>query len=186
MNRQVFVALCVIAMQQYASPASAHHTRVVHRGPHRTTVVVRRGFPIRRAFPVCVVRPARVAVVVTPSVYLAPVAWSATVVSLPPRERLVWEDSQTLNESDGWTEFTLNVDDRGSKLFLDVQGKAQVEFAEVVYANGEAQVADFQERTCKPGTYGLLDFPDGRRVAYVRMVARARSDEARVVLRLAK
>ena len=187
MKRAVLIpAMCVALVLQLAPPASARRVRVVHRGPHRTTVIVHRGFPIRRALPLCVVRPPRVAVVVAPSVYLAPVVWTAAVVSLPPRDLLVWEDSETLTRDDDWTDFTLNVNDRGTRLFLEIDGKAQVEFAEVVYANGEAVAVDFAQGTRGAGTYSLLDFADGRKVSHVRMVARAKSDEARLVVRMAK
>ncbi len=37
-----------------------------------------------------------------------------------------------------------------------------------------------------PGLYPLLDFADGRKVDHVRMVARARSDEAKVALKMEK
>ena len=87
------VFLCLALLE--ATPALAR-VRVVNGRPRRTRVVVHRGFPIRRAIPICVVRPARTVVVVRPRMYLAPVVWTARVASLPPRERLVWEDSEKL------------------------------------------------------------------------------------------
>jgi hypothetical protein len=113
------------------------------------------------------------------------VVWTAVAVSAPPRERLVWEDGETLSREEGWTEFTLNADSRGEALYLEILGKAQLEFAEVVFENGEARVVDFNSRTRGSGVYSLLDFRDGRKVDHVRMVARAKSDEARIVLRMA-
>jgi hypothetical protein len=41
-----------------------------------------------------------------------------------------------------------------------------------------------KEWTRGPGLYPLLDFRDGRKVDHVRLVARAKSDNARVVLKL--
>ena len=43
---------------------------------------------------------------------------------------------------------------------------------------------DFAGHTQDPGLYPLLDFRDGRVVDHVRMVARSKSDDARVALRL--
>jgi hypothetical protein len=47
-------------------------------------------------------------------------------------------------------------------------------------------VVDFAAKTREPGLYELLDFKDGRKVDHVRMVARAQSDEARIVLKMEK
>ncbi len=185
MKRLVLACTLAALGLTLTAPAFARRVVVVHRGPHRTTVVVRRGFPIRRPLPVVVVHP-RPAVLVTPAVFLAPVIWVATVATLPPRERLVWEDSEKLVQDEDWTEFSLNVNDRGTHLFLEVEGRAQLNFAEVVFANGEAQVVDFNEGTRGPGVYSLLNFADGRKVSHVRFVARAKTPEARLITRMAK
>lgn len=194
---------------QTAAPALAHHDKngkhdkradrkredhdkrvvhrkrvVVHHAPKRT-VVVHRGFPIRRTLPVVVVRPARVAII-SPAIFLAPVFWVATAATAPPRERLVWEDGETLDREDGWTDFALHCGRRGNALYLDVEGRVQINFAEVVFSNGEALVVDFRESTRGSGIYRLIDFRDGRRVDHVRMVARARTPAARIGLRLAR
>jgi hypothetical protein len=169
---------------QTVDASAARRARVVRRGPHRTVVVVRAGHPIRRAHPVVVVRAPRRAVLVTTGAFLAPVLWAPAVVMLPARDRLVWEDSETLLKADDWTDFTLNVNDRGEKLYLELTGKAQLDFAEVVFGNGETQVVDFGEKTYGPGIYSLLDFRDGREVSHVRMIARAKSPETRLIVRM--
>lgn len=186
MRRFALALVLIVLAIESVGPAFARRRVVVRHRPHRAAVVIHRGFPLHRRLPVVVVRPARRAVVVRPAVFLAPVVWTAGVVALPPRERLGWEDSEMLARDDDWTEFTLHVGDRGSKLFLELLGRTQLNFAEVVYENGDAQVVDFNEKTRGPGIYSLLDFPDGRKVSHVRMVARARSDEAKVTLRMAK
>jgi hypothetical protein len=43
-----------------------------------------------------------------------------------------------------------------------------------------------KEWTRDPGFYELLDFRDGRQVDHVRLVARARTPEARVALQMEK
>jgi hypothetical protein len=187
MKRSIFILLLVTIGLQTVTPALARVRRVVVRpGPRRTTVVVTRGWPIRRPARVVVVHPVRHAVLITPSLYLAPVFFAAAMISMPPHNAIVWEDAATISRDDDWTEFTLNVGDRGRKLFMQVDGKAQVDWAEVVFANGDAQVVDFKEQTPGPGSYGLLDFADGRRVDHVRVVARAKTPEAKFVLRMEK
>jgi hypothetical protein len=186
MNRLIATALVALLALDAAAPAFAARVRVVHRGPrHRTVVVVHRHFPIRRAMPRVVVHAPRVTVRIAPAAFVAPVVWSQTVVTaMPAPAALVWEDSEILAREDEWTEFTLDANARGTKLYLEIVGKAQLNFAEVVFENGDAQVVDFEEKSHGTGLYSLLDFAAGRKVDHVRMVARARSDEARIVLRL--
>jgi len=186
MKRILALLLFVLCVLPLADTAEAARVRVVRRGPHRTTVTVRRGFPLHRALPDVVIRAPRVAVRVTPRVFLPGVAFGAAVVAaaIAPESR-VWQDDEDLDPDDGWTEFTMNVDKRGSKLLLEVaKGPAQISFAEVVFENGEAQVVDFNDHAHKLGVYSLLDFKDGRKVDHVRMVAKADSEATEIVLHL--
>ena len=99
------------------------------------------------------------------------------------RDRLTWADSETLYREDEWVEFTLDCNARGEKLWFEVRdGRVQIDWAEVVFENGQVQVVDFAERSIGPGVYPLLDFRDGRRVDHVRMVAAATSREVRLIL----
>lgn len=153
--------------------------------PPRKVVVVHPGFPIARPLPPVVVHPPRVSVHVTVRAFLPPLVFGATVVTYRP-EVVVWEDAETLTRREGWTECTLGVDGRGQELLFSVQGGAvQVQFAEVVFENGEAQVVDFNEKVVKPGTYRLLEV-SGRKVDHVRMVAKAVHEVSRVRLALAR
>jgi hypothetical protein len=187
MKRLVVVCLLAALAVSAVTPAFAWwRAHAARRGPARTVVVVNRGFPIHRAMPTVVVHPARTAVMVTPGVFLAPVLWRAAIASLPPRDAMVWEDSETLSKEDNWTEFTLNVNDRGTKLYCEVKGWVQLNFAEVVFANGETQVVDFRETDRGSGVYSMLDFADGRKVSHVRMVARAKTEGSQVIMRMAK
>ena len=187
----VFVLLLAIGVQvaapAFAARRHAAHRRVVHK---RTTVVVHRGWPIRRPARVVVVRPARTVVHVRPVRYLAPVVFVGTVVAISAaagRDVLVWEDAESFSKDEDWTEITLNADSRGRKLWYQVvDGRVQADWAEVVFENGDATVVDFRERTHGPGLYSLLDFRDGRRVDHVRLVVRAKSDEARIALKMEK
>lgn len=188
MKRKIaaFVAFVLLALAS-APLAEAARVRVRVRTP-RARITVRAGFPIRRPLPHVVVRAPRTVVRVTPGVYLPAVVFTTAVVATPiVASALVWEDSETLEKDDDWTDFTLNVDNRGRALYLEVkQGRAQVNFAEVVFENGEAQVVDFDEAKLDPGLYQVLDFKDGRKVDHVRIVARAKSDEVKLVARMAK
>jgi len=193
MKRILMSALLLVLGLQMAAPAFAARRVVVrhHRGVHhRTTVVVHRGWPLRRPARVVYVRPARTVIRVAPVRYLAPVVFVGTVVAVSAsanRDVLVWQDAETISRDEDWTEITLNADARGRKLWYEVVGgRVQADWAEVVFENGDATVVDFNERTLGPGLYSLLDFADGRKVDHVRMVLRAKSDEARVALKMEK
>jgi len=179
-----FVAMVVLI---YAVALSTEAARVrVRRGPRgRVHVTVTRGFPLHRTFPTVVVRTGP-AFRVAPAVYLGTVAFTAAVVaSLPPPDVRVWTGSETLDGEDGWTDFTMNVDRRGTRLLMDIEdGSAQVSFAEVVFENGEAQVVDFNDRVHRTGLYNLLDFRDGRKVDHVRIIAKAQNDATQIRLHL--
>ena len=176
-----------LALAVFAMPVSAARMRVAERhGPVRTRAVVHEGFPIHRPLPVVVVRRRSGVVLRERIVYGPPIVWAPVIVPQPPRAHLAWEDGETLVRREGWTDVQLDVNDRGRRLCLEVTGRTRLEFAEVVFGDGQARVVDFGQRACRPGIYSLLDFRDGRLVLYVHLVARAVSPESRVMVRLEK
>ncbi|HEU5218523.1 MAG TPA: hypothetical protein VFU23_07680 [Gemmatimonadales bacterium] len=176
-------ALMLLAAMAPAGAAAQRHPRVVvRRGPvRRTTIVVHPGHPIRRALPSrVVVRTPRTAVVVrAPLVFRPALIWvrSATVLVLPAHDQLIWEDTETIDRDEEWVDANFGVDQRGTQLFLDLDGRAKLSFAEVTFENGEVQVVDFEDQTHDKGLYSLLDFRDGRRVMTVRVLARSETPE---------
>jgi hypothetical protein len=190
MTRLTLKLLCVsvvITMLWSAATLGQRRRTVVVRRPH-TTLVVRRGHPIRRVLPAAVVvHPARVAVAVrAPLVFLPALAWTAAVVSLPARERLVWQDTETITEDEGWVDTNFGIDGTGDALFLDINGKAKLNFAEVTFANGNVQVVDFDEKTHKTGVYKLLDFTADRHVMTLRILVKSESDATKLAVYLGK
>lgn len=180
------------------------------RGPvQHAPVQLHRGFPIQRPpRPVFVIRP-EVRVRITPRIFLPPVFFGGVIIDQRPyvdpgyypdrrryyddryrnryydRNRLSWYDSELLYGQDGWAEFTLECNAYGQKLWFEVRdGRLRVDWAEVVFETGEAQVVDFSERSLGPGVYPLLDLRGGRRIDHVRMVAEATTRQAEVILRL--
>ena len=166
-----------------------HPKRAVVRHPAKhTKLVVRNGHPLKRTLPATVVvRPARKTVVVgAPLHFLPAVAWRKASVSLPSSDRLVWQDSEEVNRDEGWVDTNFGIDGSGNALFLQVAGDAELNFAEVAFANGNVQVVDFNEQTHGDGTYKLLDFADGRHVKTVRILARSKSEDAKLTVYLSK
>ena len=161
---------------------------VVHRPIARTGLVVRNGYPIRRVLPAAVVvRPARRVVTVgAPLVFLPALAWTPRVVAIPPSERLVWQDSEQIARDEGWVDTNFGIDSAGNALFLDINGRTKLNFAEVTFANGNVQVVDFNEQTHGGGIYKLLDFADGRHVKTVRILSKSESDDTRLTVYLSK
>ena len=180
---------CAVVIVTLCSPEALGQRRrtVVVRRPH-TTLVVRRGHPIRRTLPATVVvRPARVAVSVrAPLVFLPALVWTAAVVSLPPRERLVWQDTETITEAEGWVDANFGIDGTGDAIFLDLNGKARLNFAEVTFASGNVQVIDFDEKTHKTGVYKLMDFASDRHVMTVRILVKSETEATKLALYLGK
>lgn len=151
----------------------------------RVNVSLGVGHPLRRpARTVIVRRPAPV--VRTKVVYAAPVVWTRAVVTLPPRDRMVWEDSETFRRREDWVDTFYKVNNRGEALYFRVAGRVQVDFAEVTFNNGQTQVVDFNEAPLEDGTYRLLDFADGREVEHVRMVARSRAPQSTITVLMRK
>ena len=188
------LAIVMVALMPAASIAGQRR-RVVVRRPvvvrHpvvRTRMILNARHPIHRVLPAAVVvRPARRIVVVNkPLVYLPAVAWTRTVVAMPASDRLVWQDSETIARDEDWVDTNFGVDSDGNALFLDIDGKATLNFAEVTFANGNVQVVDFNEQTHGTGVHKLLDFADGRRVMTVRILAKSESDETKLAVYLSK
>ncbi len=101
------------------------------------------------------------------------------------RDYLRWEDSAWLEGEEGWVEFTLDSGAAGERLWIEIRdGRAQIDWAEIVFDDGLSQVVDFNERSFGPGIYRFLEFRYTRGVAYVRMVARATTNRVQIILRL--
>lgn len=188
-----FVSFAIVVTTLLSSDVLAGQRRVVVRRPVRhpvvrTRLVVYPRHPILRALPsAVVVRPARRTVVVgAPLVFLPALAWAPIVVSMPARERLVWQDSEVIESDDGWVDTNFGIDSSGNALFLDVDGKAKLNFAEITFSNGNVQVVDFNEHTHGNGIYKLLDFADGRHVKTVRVLAESQSEKTKLAVYLSK
>jgi hypothetical protein len=184
--------IALIAVMFLPSELDAQRRRrtvVVRRGPVvRTRVVVRPGHPIARAVNRSVVlHPMRTRVIVgAPLVFLPLLVWNPVVVTLPAKDRLVWQDVETIDEEEEWVDSNFGVDGRGDALYLDIDGRAKLDFAEVTFENGNVQVVDFNEKTHGKGLYRLLDFADGRHVKTVRLLAKSESEETQFTVYLKK
>lgn len=162
--------------------------RVVVRPAPRVKLVVHRGHPIRRVLPTTVVvRPARRVVTVrAPLVFLPRIAWTPVIVPLPPAERMVWQDSESIAKDEGWVDANFGIDSSGQALFLDIDGTARLNFAEVTFVNGDVQVLDFNDQGYKSGIYKLMDFVASRHVMTVRILAISESEESKLTVYLGR
>jgi hypothetical protein len=181
----LLLILALFGSLAIGSPSSSDQRR---RALRRAVVVVHKGFPIHRIMRPVSIHPLARPYRVVPRVFLPLVTWSGLLIAtVPARNLVVWEDGESLASGEEWTEFTLNCENTGRKLWLEVvKGKVRFDWAEVVYANGEVQVVEMSESLRDPGHYLLLDFAGGREVDHVRMVAKAETPEARVVLKMEK
>jgi hypothetical protein len=179
------LVLVLFGLQTLAPASSADQRR---RPPRRTVVVVHKGFPIRRPLRSVVIHPIRRPFRVAPRLFLPLVFWAPVLVAVPPAANLiVWEDAENLASEEDWTEFTLNCENTGAKLWMQVvSGNVRFDWAEVVFGNGEAQVVDMGENIREPGYYLVLDFANGRMVDHVRVLAKSETAESRVALKMQK
>lgn len=177
----------LLSLAGFYSTAAAQR-RVVRRPVVRTRLIVRPAHPLRRALPASVVvRAARRTVVVgQPLVFLPGIAWTPRVVALPASDRLLWQDSEKIEREEGWVDSNFGVDSPGHALFLQISGNAELNFAEVAFANGSVQVVDFHGRKHGTGIYNLLDFADGRHVKTVRLLAKSASNETNLAVYLSR
>ena len=192
-SRTLLLIAAGIMLLLTTTGAMAQRRRVVvrparHPVAARHALVVRTGHPIHRLLPrEVVVRLARRAVVVrAPLHYLPVLTWRTAFVTLPPRERIVWQDTETITRDEEWVDTNYGVDGNGNALFLHLEGTAQLNFAEVTYENGNVQVVDFNEQTHDRGVYKLLDFADGRHVSTVRILAKSESEDTKLAVYLSK
>ena len=182
----VFLVLFLFGLQTLA-PASPEGQR--RRPPRkRVVVVVHKGFPLKRSLRSVVVHPIRRPYRVAPRIFLPLIIWAPVLSTVPPPANLfVWEDAENLLGEEDWTEFTLNCENKGTKLWLQVvAGRVRFDWAEAVFGNGEAQVVDMAENIRDPGYYPILDFANGRMVDHVRILAKSEAPESRVALKMQK
>ena len=154
----------------------------------RVGIRIGAGHPLARPGRTVIVRPARPAAVVVraPIVYAAPVVWTRRIAALPARDRLLWEDSEVITRREDWVDTMLNVNNRGNALYLNIEGRSHLDFAEVHFDNGQVQVVDFNNSNVERGTFLLLDFANGRQVNAVRLIAKSRSPRSKLTVYLAK
>jgi hypothetical protein len=190
--RRLFVSVLFILAALYAlTPrAEAHKATGKPAGPKAVALALPESWPIESGVKAAIVHPARTEIDVTASSYLSPVPFSGAAVaaaSAPTRDVIAWEDGETLLKREDWTQFTLGCNARGERLWLEIpSGKVQFEWAEVVFQTGQSQVVQFTDKVQTPGLFTLLDVTSGKIVDHVRVLARAKSDEAKVILRLQK
>jgi hypothetical protein len=152
------------ARPKVVKPPPAPRERVVRKPPPpRRPLELHPKFPIKRPPRETIVRRRRPIDRIPPALFLPPVFFGGVVIDNRRdryvRDRLTWSDSETLYRDEDWVEFVLDCNARGEKLWFEVRdGRVQIDWAEVVFENGEAQVVDFSERSIGPGLYVLLDF----------------------------
>lgn len=153
----------------------------------RVGIRIGAGHPLARPGRTVIVRSRPAPVVVrAPIVYAAPIVWTRRVVTLPARDRLLWEDSEVIHRREDWVDSTLNVNNRGNALYLNIEGRSHLDFAEIHFDNGQVQVVDFRNGDVESGTFLLLDFANGRHVNAVRLIAKSQTPRSKLTVYLAK
>ena len=198
MTKLVLISCCIcISGAALSAPPDVEAQRravvvrrpaVIRRPLAPTRVALRLGHPLRRTLPATVIvrSPRRVVHVAHPPVFLPSLVWQSRTAVLPGSSMLVWQDSETIEKDEGWVDANFGVDNSGNALLLQIEGRTRLNFAEVVFMNGNIQVVDFNEKASSTGLYNLLDFADGRHVSTVRILAKSESNESKLAVYLSK
>lgn len=94
------------------------------------------------------------------------------------------QDHQRLEASHGWQTIGFATHVTTSGCFIRVEGEAEFERAEVVFADGDLRALELQGARRGKGVYELATWEEPRDIVCVRLRARARSGEARFALLL--
>lgn len=159
--------------------AKASAAEVIIR-PLVRQLIVEPGFLIFRPLPrEVVVRPmprVEVSEPVKQISYQPPVVWTTQVASLQPTTPILLQGDTVLYKNEDWVDSKLPVNNQGNSLVLQVQGRPQINFAEVKFRDGQVQIVDFGQ-TLNSGMYQLLNFGSRRNVVSVRILARSQSNQ---------
>ncbi|HYM81805.1 MAG TPA: hypothetical protein VEY91_10415 [Candidatus Limnocylindria bacterium] len=105
-------------------------------------------------------------------------------VTAPFRAQPALPNSSHLSRDMGWTSLTFDVHEPSTAIFVEVQGQAQFDAADIVCSDGEIVSLPLRNSVRGQGMFALHDLGATKTVEQVRITARARSPQARVGLRL--
>jgi len=117
-------------------------------------------------------------------VLTAPLGWLASsILALIPAPRPLI-NSGLLTRERGSCNMTLELDDHGSALFLELSGRCRFASAAIEYADGARDSLDLHHATRGSGLYLLHEFDGDRDVKCVTLALQALSPRAYVGARL--
>jgi hypothetical protein len=119
-------------------------------------------------------------VIVEPVVPIVPrpvIVEPPAVVSQP-----VWQSSASSNlyRGDGWVDKNIAVEHTGRKLFLNLDGEAKFDYAEVRFGDGQVERVNLQNRVYGDGEYAIANFGNERYVRSVHLLGRSESERSHV------
>ena len=101
----------------------------------------------------------------------------------PSRDRSRRSISERLDADLGWQQVNFESNAHASELYLDVlQGRVQLDRAEIVFRNGQHVTIDLNNRMRDRGRVQLARFDNVRNIDRVIVTARAKTENARIGL----
>lgn len=118
------------------------------------------------------------------SALFVPLGWLASPVLGLFRARPPLPNSVAVARERGWSEVTLDVDNHGTALFLEVSGRFQFSRAVIEYGDGECDQLDLRQAARSSGIYELKAFERDRDMHRVTLELKALSTTGYVGARL--
>lgn len=86
--------------------------------------------------------------------------------------RTIWHRGETLRKDNDWVESTYSVEKEGRRLILAVQGRVEVQSAQVELADGQVRPLQLRRQPYGDGEYLLLDFGTPQLVQSITVTGR--------------
>jgi hypothetical protein len=114
----------------------------------------------------------------------APIHWIVSIFRSRFEPQPPSIEGTSLLRSEGWGEPVFQLNDHGYAVLLEIQGGVELDRATILLADGSRLDLDLAGARRGDGLFALADFNGDRAVLAVGLRARARSQEARVGVRL--
>lgn len=125
-----------------------------------------------------IIRPfARRAVIFAPVAPRPVVIEEPTIINQPVQQSYASSGSYNIYSRDGWVNIDVPVEQSGRRLYLNLDGEAKFDYAEIKFGDGQVERVNLHNQVYNGGNIEIANFGRNRHVSSVDL--RARSDSNR-------